>query len=219
MGKAGEKKHLRGNVLRLLRAMSPAQREADSAALRARLSPLLASSASRLGRPLCIALYAPLPHEVNLLPLLREHPQHRYAFPRCLPGRELAFHEVSSPSRELEAGAHGILAPRATLPRVAPDELDILLVPGVAFTPEGDRLGYGGGYYDRLIPRCPQAHVLSLAFSEQMVESLPTEAHDKRIPLIIQPATRGGSPSQEPHRTTQVPLSAEYPPPPPSPAT
>ncbi len=195
MEAAQPKAECRQAVLARLRAMNSAQRAEQSAALRALLLPLMQEMEGRLARPLCIALYAPLPHEVNLLPLLREHPQHRYAFPRCLPGRQLAFHVVSSPAEDLEAGAHGTLAPRAALPCVEPQELDLLIVPGVAFTPAGERLGYGGGYYDRFLPRCPQARVLALAFAEQMVEWLPTEAHDRRLPLVIQPATRAVNPS------------------------
>ncbi len=193
MEAALHKAEQRQAVLARLKAMNSAQRAAQSAALRALLLPLMQEMECRLARPLCVALYAPLQHEVNLLPLLEEEPQHRYVFPRCLPGRQLAFHVVSSPAEELEAGAHGILAPRASLPCAAPQELDLLIVPGVAFTPAGDRLGYGGGYYDRFIPRCPQARMLALAFAEQMVETLPTEAHDLRVPLVIQPATRAGN--------------------------
>ena len=46
-------------------------------------------------------------------------------------------------------------------------------------------MGYGGGYYDRFIPRCTRARVLALAFEEQIYDVLPTEEHDLRIPLII----------------------------------
>ncbi len=179
------KAHIRAKVLARLRAMPTARRDAASAALRARLHPLLRDLQTSLGRPLRVALYAPLPHEVNLMPLLQEEPQHRYAFPRCLPGRRMLFHEVSSPAEELVAGAHGILAPHASLPSLRPQELDVLVVPGVAFTARGERLGYGGGYYDRYLPHCTQACVLALAFEEQMEETLPTEAHDLRLPQVL----------------------------------
>ena len=68
---------------------------------------------------------------------------------------------------------------------VPPEDIDLLIVPGVAFTLQGDRMGYGGGYYDRFIPRCTRARVLALAFQEQIYDELPTEEHDLRIPLII----------------------------------
>ncbi len=184
-----QKATLRQAVLARLRAKDSAQRAAESAALRALLSPILAEMEQALTRPLRIALYAPLPHEVDLMPLLQEHPQHCYAFPRCLRGRQLAFHCVQNPTSELAAGAMGILTPGATLPCLAPQEIDLLLVPGVAFTPAGARLGYGGGFYDTFIPRCCNARLLALAFAEQMVESLPTEAHDLQLPQVIQTTT------------------------------
>ncbi len=184
-----QKAELRQAVLSRLKSKPSAQRAADSAALRARLFPLLAEMERALGRPLRIALYAALPHEVDLLPLLQEEPQHSYAFPRCHAGRQMSFHLVSSPARELEAGAMGIATPKATLPCLRPEEIDLILVPGVAFSRNGERLGYGGGFYDNFIPRCPQARLLALAFAEQMVESIPTEPHDIRLPLVIQAAT------------------------------
>ncbi len=172
------KASLRAAILSKLRAKPAAERDAESAQLRGMLGPRLS------GAGMCVALYAPLPHEVDLLPLLREHPQHRYAFPRCLPGRALAFHEVREPARELVPGALGILAPLPTLPTVAPEDFDLVVVPGLAFTPGGERLGYGGGYYDRFLPRCSRAQLVALAFAGQMLPSLPTEAHDLRLPCI-----------------------------------
>ncbi len=185
MDAASEKKRLRAAVLARLKARPGAQRAADSAALRALLLPILEEMTQALARPLGIALYAPLPHEVNLMPLLHEHPQHRYAFPRCRPGRQLSFHLVSSPEIDLQPGAMGILAPREELPCLAPGDIDLLLVPGVAFTAAGERLGYGGGYYDTYIPRCPNARLLALAFREQILAALPCEAHDVRVELIV----------------------------------
>ncbi len=177
-----QKQLLRREVLQRLKAAAatdPAQLR--SAKLRQKLAPLLE------GYSKCVAIYAPLPHEVNLMPLLHEYPQHRYVFPLCLPERKLRFHQVQDPGQDMEPGALGILAPAAHTPSVRPEEIDILIVPGVAFTRTGERLGYGGGYYDRYLPRCTRARVVALAFSEQLADTLPTEAHDLRIPTIITP--------------------------------
>ena len=84
----------------------------------------------------------------------------------------------------------GILAPAPHTVCVEPEEIDFLVVPGVAFTLAGDRMGYGGGYYDRFIPLCTQARVVALAFREQLVDSLPVEEHDLQIPELITPLTR-----------------------------
>ncbi len=182
---AAAKQRLRATILSWLRARTSAQRVADSAALRALLFPILAEEEHARGHALNIALYAALPHEVDLLPLLKEHPRHSYAFPRCHKGRQMSFHVVNCPERELSPGAMNILTPLPQLPVMEPESIDLLLVPGVAFTSNGERLGYGGGFYDTFIPRCVNARLLALAFAEQMVESIPTESHDLRLPLVL----------------------------------
>lgn len=172
------KQELRQAVLAKLRKMSPEQVAEYSARLRRLLSPLLQ------GQMQHIALYAPLPHEVNLLPLLEEYPQHRYYFPRCLPGRRLSFHRVQHAEQDFIPGAMGIPAPAEHLPGIQAQELQLIIVPGVAFTRTGKRLGYGGGFYDRYLPQCTQARIVALAMPEQMVPELPTETHDLSIPTL-----------------------------------
>lgn len=176
------KKALRREVLQRLKvaaAADPAQLR--SAALREKLAPWLQNSG------LCVGIYAPLPHEVNLLPLLQEYPQHHFVFPICLPGHKLRFHEVRDVAADMQPGAMNIPEPAPHTPVVQPEEIDILIVPGVAFTRNGERMGYGGGFYDRFIPLCTNAKILALAFDEQMVDSIPTEPHDLRIRTIINP--------------------------------
>ncbi len=174
------KQELRREVLRRLKAAAAADpAQLRSAALRKKLATVLEGSAR------CVGIYAPLPHEVNLLPLLHEYPQHSYAFPRCLPERKLQFCIVRHLEDDLEPGAMGIPAPAHHTRKVAPSEIDILIVPGVAFTPQGDRMGYGGGYYDSFIPQCTNARVIALAFDEQLEHKLPVEEHDLCIPELI----------------------------------
>lgn len=174
------KRTLRKAILEQLRGVSVTQRDEQSARLRRALSPLLS-----LPQPLTVALYAPMPHEVDLLPIVAEYPQHRYAFPRCKTERRMEFYHVSDITTQLGRDSRNIPAPIEGLPCINPTTIDIVIVPGVAFTPEGKRLGYGGGYYDTYLPRCPQAQVIALAFPVQMVADLPTEAHDLLIPHII----------------------------------
>lgn len=176
----GTKREVRQQMLATLRAMPAARRDAASACLRAEMGKLLGTAPH-----LNVGIYMAMPHEVNLLPLLQEYPQHTYAAPRCMPGRQLCFHRIEETGKDTELSAHGILAPRPELPVIEPHELDILIIPGVAFTQGGDRLGYGGGYYDRFIPRCTKARLVALSFREQILPSLPTETHDLRIPQII----------------------------------
>jgi 5-formyltetrahydrofolate cyclo-ligase len=84
----------------------------------------------------------------------------------------------------LGPGAYGIPAP--------PDgpeasSLDVILCPGLAFTRDGRRLGQGGGYYDRILPRFPQARTIGIAFPCQIVDDLPWESHDRRMDAILTP--------------------------------
>lgn len=176
------KKALRREVLQRLKAAAAADSaQLRSAALREKLVPWLQNSG------LCVGIYAPLPHEVNLLPLLQQYPQHRFVFPLCQPGNKLRFHEVRDVKADMQPGAMNIPEPAPHTPAVQPEEIDILIVPGVAFTRNGERMGYGGGFYDRFIPLCTNAKILALAFDEQMVDSIPTEPHDLRIHTIINP--------------------------------
>ncbi len=66
------------------------------------------------------------------------------------------------------------------------EALDLILTPGAAFDRSGYRLGYGGGFYDKLLEkRRTDVHAIGLAFSEQLVDSLPIEAHDQKLDGIV----------------------------------
>jgi 5-formyltetrahydrofolate cyclo-ligase len=70
--------------------------------------------------------------------------------------------------------------------RVASDAL--LIVPGLAFTRRGERLGRGGGHYDRLLASCAQATSIGVAFDIQLVDELPSEDHDRRVQFVATPS-------------------------------
>jgi 5-formyltetrahydrofolate cyclo-ligase len=87
----------------------------------------------------------------------------------------------------LVAGPFGILepAPDARVP-VAVDGLDLAVVPGAAFDPQGNRLGWGAGYYDRLLADLrPGAPIVALAFECQLVAAIPVEPHDVPVDVIV----------------------------------
>lgn len=176
---SSNKNALRRSVLEQLRAIPDDVRAERSARLREQIHPILGKT------PRTVAIYAPLPHEVDFMPLLSEQPWHRYLFPRCGTHRRMEFHHVTTPAEQLIPGAMNIMAPRKEQPIIPPEEIEIIIVPGVAFTATGRRLGYGGGYYDTYLPRCPQATLLAAAFPEQILVHLPKEAHDITIPSII----------------------------------
>jgi 5-formyltetrahydrofolate cyclo-ligase len=109
----------------------------------------------------------------------------------CLPrvergSRDLALHRVTDLAGDVCAGTWGIREPLPACPAVALDTIDFVLVPGVAFTPRCERLGYGGGFYDRLITRFAQRPPLvAAAFELQMRERIPLDGNDRSVDLVI----------------------------------
>lgn len=83
--------------------------------------------------------------------------------------------------------AYGIQSPdKKTSKIINPKEIDLAIVPMLAYDSYGNRLGYGGGYYDRYLPRLREdAIVVGLAFSNQFVEEIPIEKYDKKLDYVI----------------------------------
>jgi 5-formyltetrahydrofolate cyclo-ligase len=98
----------------------------------------------------------------------------------------MVFHRWDNPWDEdaLEPGLAGIPQPPATWTEVIPDAL---VVPLVAFTASGDRLGQGAGHYDRWLAAHGAVPTIGLAWDVQEVESLPIEEHDQRLTAIVTP--------------------------------
>jgi 5-formyltetrahydrofolate cyclo-ligase len=94
---------------------------------------------------------------------------------------------VSNPAALVRASRWNLREPDLrTAMVVDPRAIDLILVPGVAFTHEGFRVGRGGGYYDRFLAE-PQLHArrLGVCFARQLVPSVPLEAHDQRVDRVI----------------------------------
>jgi 5,10-methenyltetrahydrofolate synthetase len=101
--------------------------------------------------------------------------------------RSLKLHVVREPATELAPGVWGIREPRlGSCPETAPEAVDFVLVPGVAFTARCERLGYGGGYYDRLIREFAGRPALVVAaFSLQIVSELPVTQSDQKVDVVV----------------------------------
>lgn len=99
--------------------------------------------------------------------------------------RMLEIHALRDVAREVAPGYLGIPEPRADCPTIALPAIDWVLVPGVAFDPAGRRVGYGGGYYDRLLPLLgAQAKRVAGAFELQIVDRVPAAPHDATVDVI-----------------------------------
>jgi 5-formyltetrahydrofolate cyclo-ligase len=98
----------------------------------------------------------------------------------------LEIHAVCDAAREIAPGYRGIPEPRADCPPVALASIDWVLVPGIAFDAEGRRIGYGGGYYDRLLPLLERGTTrVAGAFELQVVERVPAAPHDATVDAIV----------------------------------
>ena len=103
--------------------------------------------------------------------------------PRCIEGNQMALCHITS-LNDLQSGAYGILEPAENCPTLPHSAIDFALIPCLACTREGDRLGKGGGYYDRFFELydgpaamiCPEMLIL---------DYIPTEKYDKCVPHII----------------------------------
>lgn len=106
--------------------------------------------------------------------------------PRCAPHGILLPIEVRDLIQDIEPGKYGIREPKLTLGVVEPSEIDLIIVPGSGFDLQGNRLGYGGGYYDRffmlLNPLTPR---VALSFECQVVPEVPVGKYDAKMTKLI----------------------------------
>lgn len=113
----------------------------------------------------------------------------RIIIPYCVDGELELFHLESMD--ELELGMYRILEPKAELRSVAAkripvEELDLILVPGVAFDRRGGRTGHGKGYYDKLLEHAkPTTPLVALAFECQMFPEIPMQSHDIYMDKVV----------------------------------
>ncbi len=131
----------------------------------------------------CVALYNAIAGEVQTMGLLeRWYEKKQLLLPRVV-GEDLSF----SPYKGVEAlkvGAFGIMEPDDLEAEVAAKDIDLVIVPGVAFDRGLNRLGRGGGYYDRWLSSL-DVPTIGLCFNFQLMDAIPTEAFDKKMDMII----------------------------------
>lgn len=145
---------------------------------------IAASSAFR--RAETVLLYAPRGSEIDLIPLVRlaRGGGKRVAFPRCdTETNTMRFFVLESDAR-LVKGAYGIFEPPLDAPLCETDESTLCILPGLSFDPEGGRLGYGKGYYDRFLADF-KGVTLGAAYAALVAKKLPTEEHDVPVQILV----------------------------------
>ena len=166
------KSAIRKYVRSLVKEMSAKEKQLESDELRRRaLSHRLLPDAS------VVALFVSLPDEPETRPLIKELSlTHTVVLP-VIYGDEMEFYRYTPD--EMHIGAYGIEEPSTRLQPVQPQEIDLMFVPGVAFTRRGARLGRGKGYYDKYMSHDSfVARCVGYCYDKQLVDDIPTEPHD-----------------------------------------
>jgi 5-formyltetrahydrofolate cyclo-ligase len=136
----------------------------------------------------CFFVYAAIRSEVDL----HDFCEHAWAdgkllfFPK-VDGKEMDFYFVDSFER-LKEGAFGVPEPdTAVCPQATEQEESqaVLLAPGVAFSVDGYRIGYGGGFYDRYLERKKEIYPVGICFEEQLTQAFVPQAHDRRMREVL----------------------------------
>ena len=174
-----ERRALRKALILARNSLTPVERAEKSA----RAVELLAQSeAFRAARN--VMIYDHVGGELSLDSLLT-HPAaagKRFCYPLCVSRTEM----IAMIPGAWKPGAYGIREPvRELSQEIPPEELDLVVCPGTGFDPACNRMGMGGGYYDRYLPRCVNARIVLVAFEAQKVPALPVDPWDRPVEQVF----------------------------------
>ena len=180
--KHGLKADLRQKIRAALEQISPAVRAVESIGLCDRLEPQLRSAHT-------VLFFAPLADELDVWPLLENF---LAAGKTCaLPffdtaAKEYSARRVQNLAADISIGKFGVREPVSICPEIPPEKFDLILVPGVAFDWNGNRLGRGQGFYDRLLKNI-RGVKCGVGYDFQLIGKIPVEPHDARMNFIVTP--------------------------------
>jgi 5-formyltetrahydrofolate cyclo-ligase len=174
-----QKKALRAQMFGVRKMIDPAQKQEYDHWVNASLSDLIAARNCEV-----VHVYIPMGNEIDIRPLIQQLlDQHiTVVSPKTLPKRKLE-HRVLSSLEKLETGIMGTQHPADAV--VYNGNIDLIVVPGMAFDTANYRLGYGGGYYDNFIITQPAAYKVGIFYPFQKVEHVPVESHDIQLDQIL----------------------------------
>jgi len=132
-----------------------------------------------------IMIYYPLKGEVDLLDMVRKAKKD-FCFPK-IEKEKLVPYQVKNLETDFEKGKFGIKEPiKEKCRRVNVEELDLVIVPGLVFDRERNRLGRGKGYYDRFLKELKEVISIGVAFNFQIIDSLPyLSSHDEKVDILV----------------------------------
>ena len=176
-----EKKEIRGLIRTLTSALTEADKAQQAHSVTEQLRHIIIER-----KPKIVAAFMPLSDEIaidiaNLSALCR------IVIPRITGDKQgeatMEFYDYNL--ADISAGAYGIEEPQGSQ-AIAADMIDMMILPGVAFTSQGDRLGRGKGFYDRYTSRKNfHAYCIGVCYKHQVLDKLPVEPHDKRVDEVV----------------------------------
>jgi len=174
------KRALRARCRQAREELGPAYREQASQHICERIEAWDGFRSARV-----IFAYLPMRGEVDPRSLFDHSPRVQWAIPRVVeaPEPHLLFHAFQ-PDR-LVLHRFGMLEPDPAAPLIAPEQADLIIVPGLAYTRTGFRLGYGGGYYDRLLAHPGRAATLGACYQALLLDEVPRGPHDVPVAHLV----------------------------------
>lgn len=178
------KKAIRERILKERVELCKAEREEKSAAICASLESIREYANAR-----SILFYMPIGGEADITPLIRKALKSGRvcALPKCASNRSLRMYTISCLESDVSPGAMEIPEPEGDAAcECFPDDLSVLIMPGVAYDRLGHRLGRGAGYYDRLFAGGGRTTLrIAPAYAFQVLPELPHEPHDAPVDIIV----------------------------------
>ena len=177
------KSHLRQQIRAQVAKISPAVRAVESIGLCERLQAQIPSAHT-------ILFFAPLPDELDVWPMLET--SLALGTNCALPFFDAEKNNYGAKllknlATDIVTGKFGVREPAATCAEIPLNQFDLVLVPGVAFDLSGHRLGRGQGFYDRILAEASGIKC-GVGYDFQLLEKIPTEAHDAKVDFIFTPS-------------------------------
>jgi 5-formyltetrahydrofolate cyclo-ligase len=173
------KKEIRNRIKKLKKAVSAEELKRQSEMIREKV---IGSATFKNAEH--ILLYWPLPDEVDTRTILNTFKDKKHLYLPVIKGDDLEIFLYEGEEKMVPGEKYGIPEPAG---KKIEDEslIDLVIVPGVAFDKQNNRLGRGAGYYDRILKRLPGSKKTGLAFNFQIIDEIPVETHDIRMDEVI----------------------------------
>ena len=173
------KQRMRELLIQKRRMLSDADRASMSQAILSQLEKMTVFREAKT-----VLLYYPKNNEVDVLPLFKRYKREKTLLLPVSHRKEMTAHPYEG-NEKMHRGKFGIPEPTTAMYE---GKIDVIIVPAVAFDKTGNRLGRGGGFYDRFLKKHPHATLIGVGYDFQLVEEVPVRKHDQKVHRIILPS-------------------------------